>query len=64
MRLALTLRATDARDGMVRLWESATGLEHETLEAHSAAVMSVSFSQDGTLMASASFDGTIKLWQL
>jgi WD40 repeat protein len=59
-----TYLASGSRDRTVRLWESATGLEHVTLKAHSAAVTSVSFSQDGTLLASASFDGTIKLWQL
>ena len=33
-----------------------------TLDEHTAAVLSVSFSSDGTILASGSSDGTVKLW--
>ncbi|GFN21443.1 WD40 repeat-like protein [Aspergillus tubingensis] len=36
--------------------------EMQTLEGHSRAVQSVAFSGDGQLLASGSFDNTIKLW--
>ena len=40
------------------------GGSHDELKAHSSNVSSVAFSPDGTLLASGSYDDTIKLWSI
>jgi WD40 repeat protein len=36
----------------------------KTLSGHSGSVRSVSFSPDGTLLASGSYDGKVKVWDV
>jgi len=46
------------------LWRVADGQLLRTLEGHSGPVNSVSFSPDGSWLASGSWDGTVKLWRV
>jgi WD40 repeat protein len=47
---------------MVQLWDGKTGAYIDTLEGHSDQVNFVTFSVDGSILASTSHDKTVKLW--
>jgi len=49
-------------NGDVYLWASNTGEELTTLRGHTSRINSLAFNSDGTLLASASDDGTVRLW--
>ena len=46
----------------MKLWGVATGQEWATLVGHAGWVAALSFSADGTILATGSHDQTIKLW--
>lgn len=54
----------EVKDHQIRIWETATGALRATLEGHSAQIRDLSFSPAGDLIATASNDNTIKLWNL
>jgi len=58
-RRALGLKT---EQGQVRLWDAHTGELKRTLVGHQDGVLNVSFSPHGQLVASMSFDETIKVW--
>jgi WD40 repeat protein len=45
-----------------KLWDVTTGQELATLEGHKSSITSVSFSLDSTMMATSSYDTTVRLW--
>jgi serine/threonine protein kinase/WD40 repeat protein/tetratricopeptide (TPR) repeat protein len=57
------LLATCGDDGVVRLWEAATGKPLHDLTGHTDVVWSATFTPDGKRVATGSWDGTVRLWE-
>jgi WD40 repeat protein len=50
------------RSGEVILWDLGTGSPLRLLEGHGGEVLTVTFSPDGTLLASGARDGAVRIW--
>ena len=56
--------AIGRKDGLIQLWDVATGQLLQTFGGHVDAISSVSFSPDGFSIASTSKDATVRLWDV
>jgi WD40 repeat protein len=53
-----------SHDQTVRLWDAASGAELGSCQGHTGPVASVAVDPAGAILASASFDQTVRLWKL
>ena len=56
--------ASAGKDGVIKLWEVASGKILGTLEEHKGDVWSVKFDRTGNTLASGGSDNTVKLWDV
>jgi len=54
--------ASGTSDGIIELWETATGRHISSLSGHTGTVHSLTFDPDGRFLLSGSYDGTLRLW--
>ncbi len=56
------LLATGGAEGIVELWDTATGQTFQTFRGHLGSVETLAFGPDGTRLATGGVDGTLRLW--
>ncbi len=59
----LTL-ATGHQDGVIRLWDTATGSLRAVLIGHGQALRDIAISPDGRTLISSADDGTVRMWSV
>lgn len=57
-----SLLVTGGNDGVVRLWDPATGQGRRILRGHGRRIGTLSFSADSSLLAAGGNDGVVRLW--
>lgn len=57
-----SLLVTGGNDGVVRLWDPATGQGKRILRGHGRRIGTLSFSADGSMLAAGGNDGYVRLW--
>lgn len=59
-----TTLASCGNDGLIKLWDAATGAPRRTLAGHAAHVYNVAFHPSGTRLVSADLMGVVKDWDI
>lgn len=57
-----TLAIANANE--ILLWDAETGAQQMVLEGHTGSVKAITFVQDGSRLVSASWDGTMRVWDV
>lgn len=56
--------AAGTGQGTIYLWDINTGVLKQQLRGHTTRITRIAFSNDGTLMATSSYDNTARMWQM
>ncbi len=59
-----TLLSRQVSGSVVKVWDVESRREVRRLEGHESSVIALSFTPDGTRLATASYDGTVRIWSV
>jgi WD40 repeat protein len=63
-RKNIVTAGTGNNQGAIYMWDLNTGKLTLSLRGHTAKITGINFSSDGSLMASASYDGSVRIWHM